>query len=116
MFFMAAPARAASPSAVPVHISEFLADNTTGLSDEDGSRGDWIELTNTGVAAVNLSGWWLSDSAGNKTKWPFPAVSISAGDTLLVWATGKDRRLHGQPLHANFSLSKSGEYLGLFRP
>ncbi len=114
--FTATPVCAAPSSAVPVFISEFLADNVTGINDEDGSRGDWIELTNAGTAAVNLSGWWLSDNAGNKTKWAFPAVSLSAGDTLLVWATGKDRRMAGQSLHTNFSLAKSGEYLGLFRP
>ncbi len=97
-------------------ISEFLADNVTGISDEDGSRGDWIELTNTTAAAVPMAGWWLSDSAGNITKWTFPAVSIPASGRLFVWASGKDRRAPTEPLHTNFSLSRSGEYLGLHRP
>ena len=113
---MAAPARVSATGTGPVIISEILADNVTGISDEDGSRGDWIELTNTTAAAVPMAGWWLSDSAGNITKWSFPAVFIPAGGRLLVWASGKDRRAPTEPLHTNFSLSKSGEYLGLHRP
>ncbi len=116
ILFMAAPARAAAASGGSVFISEFLAENVTGLSDEDGHHSDWIELTNSSAAAVNLNGWWLSDKAGNATKWTFPAVSIPAGGTLLVWASGEDRRVPGEPLHTNFSLAKAGEYLGLFRP
>jgi hypothetical protein len=103
-------------AAEAVSISEFLADNVSGLQDEDANRGDWIELINRGGASVDLNGWWLSDSQPNKRKWAFPAVTIAPGATLLVWADGKDRRVPGQPLHTNFSLSKTGEYLGLHRP
>lgn len=99
-----------------VMISEFLADNVTGLKDEDDTRQDWIELYNSGSAAVSLDGWWLTDNAAQLMKWEFPSVSIPAGGTLLVWASGKDRRVAGQPLHTNFSLGKSGEYLGIYRP
>ena len=99
-----------------VMISEFLADNVTGLKDEDDTRQDWIELYNSGSAAVSLDGWWLTDNAAQPMKWEFPSVSIPAGGTLLVWASGKDRRVAGQPLHTNFSLGKSGEYLGIHKP
>ena len=97
-------------------VSEFLADNVTGLKDEDDSRQDWIELYNTGAETVSLSGWWLSDDATNKAKWMFPNVSIAPGGTVFVWASGKNRRVVGQPLHTNFSLAKAGEYLGLHKP
>lgn len=99
-----------------VIISELLADNLTGIEDENDTRQDWIELYNSGAAAVSLNGWWITDNAALPTKWQFPNVSIPAGGTLLVWASGKDRRVAGQPLHTNFSLSKSGEYLGLLKP
>ena len=99
-----------------VYISELLADNENGIRDEDGDRQDWVELYNSGDASVSLDGWWLTDRADNKTQWRIPAVAISAKATLLVWASGKNRALPPDPLHANFSLAKSGEYLGLFRP
>ena len=99
-----------------VVISEFLADNANGIKDENDTRQDWIELYNDGAETVSLNGWWLTDSSSNLAKWEFPNVSIAANSTLLVWASGKNRRVAGQPLHTNFSLAKSGEYLGLFKP
>ena len=44
-----------------VIISEFLASNVSGISDEDGENSDWIELTNLSGTAVNLTGWSLTD-------------------------------------------------------
>ena len=99
-----------------VIIAEFLADNVTGIKDENDTRQDWIKLYNSGPAAVSLAGWCLSDDASNKLKWEFPHISIGSGRTLLVWASGKDRRIPNLPLHTNFSLAKAGEYLGLHRP
>ncbi|HNX34925.1 MAG TPA: lamin tail domain-containing protein [Kiritimatiellia bacterium] len=99
-----------------VVISELLADNESGLRDEDGDRQDWLELYNSGETAVSLAGWWLTDKASNTTQWQFPAVSIPANGHLFIWASGKDRTDPASPLHASFSLSKSGEYLGLYRP
>jgi len=98
-----------------VVISEFMADNEDGIADEDGDREDWIELRNTTASPVNMQGWYLSDSSTRRNKWPFPAVTIPAGGTLLVWASEKDRRDPTRALHTNFRLSNSGEYLGLSR-
>lgn len=99
-----------------VRISEFLADNVSGIQDENGTRQDWIELSNSGSTAVSVDGWWLTDKVTNPAQWRLPAVSIPARGTLLVWASGKDRYHPARQLHTNFSLSKSGEYLGLYRP
>jgi hypothetical protein len=99
-----------------IYISEFLADNESGLKDEDGDRQDWIELYNSGGSAVSLDGWWLTDKTNNVTQWRIPNVTILSRGTLFVWASGKSRSLPTAPLHASFSLSKDGEYLGLYRP
>ena len=96
-----------------VIISEFVADNTTGLKDEDNEYSDWIELLNDGTTAVNLTGWSLTDDAADDNKWQFPNVTIGPGQFLVVFASGKDRRVAGATLHTNFSLSSSGEYLAL---
>src|SRR5438874_9385706 len=50
-------------------ISEFMADNTTGLVDGNGQRGDWIEIYNPGASAVNLQGWHLTDNAANPNEY-----------------------------------------------
>src|SRR5687767_44677 len=95
-------------------INEFLAKNENGLLDQDNTHSDWIELRNTGGAAVNLAGWSLTDEQANLTKWQFPSVSIPANGYLVVFASGKNRAIAGQQLHTNFSLeSDVGEYLAL---
>jgi hypothetical protein len=104
------------PLQAQIVISEFLAENVSGIKDENDSRQDWIELYNSSASTVSVSGWWLTDKTTNTALWQFPNISIPANSTLLVWASGKNRRIAGQPLHTNFSLSKSGEYLGLYKP
>ena len=99
-----------------VVINEFLAANRDGLKDEEGEAGDWIELRNNGSATVNLDGWSLSDDETKPGKWVFPAVTLRPSATLVVHATGKNRRALGQALHTNFKLGVEGEYLGLFSP
>ena len=99
-----------------VIISEFMASNTRTLADEDGSYEDWIEINNTGDAVMNLGGWCLTDDAGNLTRWQFPATNIGPGRFMIVFASGKDRRIPGTNLHTNFKLSAGGEYLALVKP
>ena len=106
--------------AVPAHadpiITEFMAANTKTLADNDGDFSDWIELFNPDATAVNLDGWYLTDSATDKKGWKFPAVTLTAGGYLVVFASGKDRKDPAKQLHTNFSLSANGEYLGLVKP
>ncbi len=97
-------------------ISEFMAANSRTLSDSDGAYSDWIEIHNPDAVTVDLTGWYLSDSASNKTKWQFPAISLPPGGYVVVFASSKNRRDPLAPLHTNFSLSASGEYLGLTKP
>ncbi|HWN94785.1 MAG TPA: lamin tail domain-containing protein, partial [Methylomirabilota bacterium] len=63
-------------AAETVFISEFLASNNGGLTDEDGDTSDWIEIFNSGTNTVNMNGWFLTDSAANLTKWRIPAISL----------------------------------------
>lgn len=106
----------ASVARSEVIISEFLATNIRNLADEDGDFSDWIELQNTGDATVNLEGWFLTDNAKSLTEWRFPATNIVSGGNLVVFASSKDRRLPGKPLHTNFKLSADGEFLALVKP
>ncbi len=96
-----------------VILSECLADNRSGIRDEDGARSDWIELRNLGDEAVSLDGWFLTDTAANPVQWRLPDVLLPARGYLLVWASGKDRRDPARELHTNFRLATDGEYLAL---
>jgi hypothetical protein len=97
-------------------ISEFLASNSGGLQDENGESSDWIEIFNPTSSAVNLQGWHLTDDSSNLSKWTFPSTTLEAGGYQVVFASGKNRTIPGQPLHTNFSLDKDGEYLALVEP
>ncbi len=97
-----------------VIISEFVAENVSGLKDEDQDAEDWIELWNRGGTAVNLEGWSLTDDARVPGRWRFPSLVLQPDQRLIVFASGKDRR--GSRLHTNFKLAIEGEYLGLFSP
>ncbi|MBN2473869.1 MAG: lamin tail domain-containing protein [Pirellulales bacterium] len=93
-------------------ISEFMAINEGGLVDEDGDFSDWIEIHNPDASALDLEGWYLTDDANDLAKWRFPAVSIDAGDYLVVFASNKNRPDPAE-LHTNFELNGDGEYLAL---
>ena len=97
-------------------ITEFSASNGGELLDEDGDSSDWIEIWNSGSGAIDLAGWRLTDDASSPSKWVFPAVSLSPGEYLVVFASGKDRGIAGSELHTNFALAASGEYLALISP
>ncbi|MEX2382703.1 MAG: CotH kinase family protein [Opitutales bacterium] len=101
-----------------VQLNEFVASNASGLSDEAGGFPDWIEIANRSESAVNLLGWSLSDDRSRPDKWVFPEVILDAGEFLVVYASGEDAPPLDQRtrLHADFKLSASGEYLGLFSP
>lgn len=97
-------------------ISEFMAQNNTTLADEDGSYSDWIEIYNPTTNTMNLAGWFLANSAANLTKWQFPSTNLAPNRFLIVFASNKNRAIAGAPLHTNFKLSASGEYLALVMP
>ncbi|HWB04327.1 MAG TPA: lamin tail domain-containing protein [Verrucomicrobiales bacterium] len=108
------------PPLPPITINEWMADNTSTFADPvDGNFEDWFELHNSGGAAVNLGGFYLTDTSSNKTLYPIPAGTIvPAGGYLIVWAddeAGQNATVNGQ-LHAGFKLSAGGESIGLYTP
>ncbi len=88
-------------------LNEIMASNRMTLADEDGDYPDWIELYNTGLESVALSGYGLSDDTLDTQKWLIDSIVIDPGDYLIVFASDKDR--YGDFLHTNFKISASGE-------
>lgn len=109
----------AVPARLPVVVNEWMSDNAGagGYPDPvDGAYKDWFELYNPNAAPVSLSGFFLTDTLTDPTKWTIPTNTVIAGHGfMLVWADSKTN-LNGQggDLHANFQLSKNGEAIGLF--
>lgn len=104
---------AAGPSVV---ISEVVANNQLGITDAEGDHSDWIELSNAGLDTVDLTGWYLTDNPGVLNRWQFPVTNIVGGGRLVIFASGKNKRVPGLELHTNFQLGDKGETLSLVLP
>src|ERR1041385_5982707 len=113
MFCLLLLVRSASAQIV---ISEFMADNKSTLADQYGQFSDWIEIYNTSAGTVNLNGWSLTDDPTHQGRWFFPSTNLAAKGFMVIFADGTNRAVLGQPLHADFSMRASGEYLALLRP
>jgi hypothetical protein len=95
-------------------INELMPVNTTTAFDQNGEYDDWIELFNLSLKEIDLSGYYLTDSKSNISKWKIPdGTSITGNGYLIIWAD-KDTTQSG--LHANFKLSSLGEKLVLSKP
>lgn len=92
-------------------INEFMADNETGIQDTSGKYEDWVELYNPTESSVNLSGYYLTDDLSDMLKWALPDTNLLPEKHLVVWTDNDEEE---GSLHAGFSLSNSGEQLGIF--
>jgi hypothetical protein len=121
LFTIPTPGATNNPAGLPlpVFINEWMAENSVTLADPaDSQFEDWFELFNADDSPADLSGYYLTDTLTNKTKWQIPSGTIIAPHSyLLVWADDEiAQNAAGRDLHANFKLDKAGEALGLFSP
>ncbi|MDR3086134.1 MAG: lamin tail domain-containing protein [Christensenellaceae bacterium] len=96
-------------------INEVLSSNVTIIQDEEGLYPDFIELINLGGETIDLSGYALSDQAGERMRWRFPSGQIAPGEVLLVFASGKDQA-DATSFHTNFAVAAKGESVFLCDP
>lgn len=108
-------------SLLPVVINEWMADNASpgGFPDPlDGLFQDWLELFNPNDAPVDLSGYHLTDTLSDPTRWTFPTNTlIAARGFLLVWADDEPQQNGAgasEDLHASFKLNNAGETIALY--
>ncbi len=102
-------------AAMPV-INEFLSSNGSGLVNDNGNRSDWIEIYNAGDLTVNLQDYSLTDDPTNTSKFVFPNLNLLPGQYLVVYADDDANPNAGNDQYTGFSLSSSGEYVGLYDP
>ncbi len=97
-------------------ISEFVANNGE-LEDEFADKPGWIELMNGSGTTANLTGWYLTDSKQNLTKWKINGLLLTPYNYQVIYASGRDRQLSPVSfIHTSFTLSKNGGYVALVRP
>lgn len=97
-------------------INEVLPGNVLGPVDNFGERDPWIELYNAGTSPLSLSGYYLSDDDGERTRWPFPAGAVlGPGQFLLVWADAQPGQSMDGSWHTNFRLNPTSGLVLLSR-
>lgn len=105
----------AHPAPAGLVINELMASNDSDTTDENGQYEDWFELYNGGSTDLDLAGYFVTDDASDVIKHRIPRCNnetgLTAGDWKLLWADSDDE---DGPLHTNFGLSGSGEFLGLY--
>jgi hypothetical protein len=95
-------------------INELMPKNSQFGHDQDNEYDDWIELYNLGDQKIDISGYYLTDSKNNLTKWKFPqGTTIDPKQYLIVWA---DEDTLQSGLHTNYKLSALGETVLLLTP
>ncbi|MEX1189259.1 MAG: CotH kinase family protein [Bacteroidia bacterium] len=91
-----------------VVVNEYSGANRNGIVDDFGDNSDWIELYNAGGAAVDISGYFLSDKETNPTKYQIPAGTVlNANSYRIFFASGRDINA-GINLHTNFKITQTG--------
>ena len=92
-----------------------MAINDSIIVDEEGNYEDWVEIVNITDETILLDGFFLSDNGNNLTKWQFPNenIEIQSDEYILVWTDNDDE---DGPLHTNFVLNGSGEFLLITAP
>ncbi len=94
----------------PQEINEICPSNISNYESGEGVFPDWVELTNTSSAAINLEGFSFSDEFDHPTKWIFPGISILPGEFKVISFNTDSVALD----IVNFELSKKGGSLYLF--
>lgn len=87
-----------------VYISEVCA-----VNEAKSGKNDWIELYNGSDEAVDLTGWYLSDSDAEPLLYRIDGVTIEAGGYAVIEATSHPTRQKAGI--ATFGISPSGETL-----
>ncbi|MDA8606916.1 CotH kinase family protein [Flavobacteriales bacterium] len=98
------PSNFSKATAQDVRITEYSAQSTSNLSDENSETSGWVELMNTGNHKVNLNKYALSDTSLVAKKFRLPRQKIASGERVLIILSGKDLKKNN-PIHTDFKLN-----------
>ena len=87
-----------------LYINEFMASNATTILDSFGVYSDWVEIYNSTLQEIDLSGFGISDSIAQPMKYRLPeGTSIAPGGYLVIFLSGNEG-MHNGEFHAPFGL------------
>jgi hypothetical protein len=94
-----------------IRLNELMSVNISALADEAGDFDPWIEIYNQGPGTLSTSGFYLTDTTSNPTKWALPVRSLADGAFQILWL---DNETSEGTNHVNFRLNASGGNLYLY--
>ena len=102
---------------IVITINEISCNNKYSYLDGYNENDDWIELYNPGTSAINIAGWYISDTLNTAIFHRIPSYdaassTIPAGGYLILWADGQSAQ---GVTHLPFKLDKDGEEVILAR-
>ncbi len=94
-----------------VVINEYSCSNFNGPTDAFGDNVDWVELYNPTASSVDLTGFYISDKAGNLTKWQIPSGNVPPNGYTMIYYS-KRGLVQANQIHPDFTLSQTqGEWI-----
>lgn len=104
------------PSFPSLWVNEVQPENLSGPGDGKGQREPWLELYNADTNSVSLSGFYLTDTYTNLTKWAFPSgATVAAQSFKLVWLDGETADTTDSEWHAGFRIAPTNGSIALVR-
>lgn len=99
-----------------LRLNEVMSENISTLVTENGDVPDWVEITNTGDAPVQIGRYSLLLSTSLNRMFTFPDYIMQPGECLVLYAGGMEN-LSGNHWNLPFKLSASGgQQLVLMNP
>ncbi len=98
-------------------INEVCASNYNDHTDNFGEYEDWFEIYNTGGAAIDLDGYYLSDDSADPLKYQVTgSVMVPAGGYRVIYASNNNQVV-GNNIHTSFKINQQQqEYAVLTDP
>ena len=94
-----------------LRLTEIQVVSVAGLRDEDGTAQPWVEIWNPSqTTKVAMNNYKLTDGT---TTWTFPPADIMPDEHMIVWLSGKNRRVSTAPLHTDFTPKPGGGSISL---
>lgn len=106
---------ASLPAFPPLWLNELQANNSTGPLDNFSQHDAWTELFNVGGTNVSLSGYFLTDTYTNLTKWAFPTSAVASNGFSVIWCDNTTNQTTGNSIHAGVALASGSGSLALTR-
>lgn len=99
-----------------VVINEILADPPSGNAgdanrdgDRDTNKDEFVEILNTGLRPINISGWQLSDNSRTSNRFAFPDTTwIAPGEYIVLFGGGTPTGFTGQVFVDDGRIGRSG--------